>query len=336
MKNVFSVFSLGFILVQLGFAQQYTIKFGTLAPEGSSWMVVMRQYDVAVRKESGGRIGFRMYAGGIQGGDEKSMLRKIRIGQLQSGGFTGVGLGEIAPEVRVLDSPFLVKNHAEMDFLYAQFGKEFEAAFEEGGFVFLGWAEVGNVNIFTNSPVRTPDDLKGIKIWTWEGDPVAQAAFQALGIHPIPLSIDNVLTSLQTGMIDAFYCSPYAATVLQWYIRVKYMVDYPLAVSVGAVLISKKYFDSLPQDLQEILVRTGRTFMGKLTQINREDNRKAIEAMKERGITVVKADPKDVPRYNRIGTEARRLLMGKLYSEDLLNRVEGALAEFRRNGKGSQ
>ena len=336
MKRISFILTLGFILVHVALAQEYTIKFGTLAPEGSSWMVVMREYDAAIRKESGGRLGFRMYPGGIQGGDEKSMLRKIRIGQLQSGGFTGVGLGEIAPKVRILDSPFLVKNHAEMDFLYEKFGKEFEDAFAEGGFVFLGWAEVGNVNVFTNTPIRSPDDLRGIKMWTWEGDPVAQAAFQALGIHPIPLSIDNVLTSLQTGMIDAFYCSPYAATVLQWYTRVKYMVDYPLAVSVGAILISKRYFDSLPQDLQEILVRNGRTFMAKLTGINREDNRKAVKAMQERGIIVTHADPKDIAWYAKIGTEARRLLVGKLYTQDLLNRVEQALAEFRRTEKGTR
>jgi TRAP-type C4-dicarboxylate transport system substrate-binding protein len=335
-KKALSILSFGFILVQSGFAQEYTVKFSTLAPEGSSWMVVMREYDAAVRKESGGRIGFKMYPGGIQGGDEKSMLRKIRIGQLQSGGFTGVGLGEIAPKVRILDSPFLVKNHAEMDFLYEKFGKEFEEAFAAGGFVFLGWAEVGDVNVFTNTPIQSPDDLKGIKMWTWEGDPVAQAAFQALHVHPIPLSIDNVLTSLQTGMIDAFYCSPYAATVLQWYTRAKYMVDYPLAISVGAVLISKKYFDSLPQDLQEILVRNGRTYMAKLTRTNREDNRKAIEAMQERGIIVTHADPKDIAWYSKIGAEARQMLVGRLYSEDLVKRVDAALAEFRQHEKGSR
>jgi TRAP-type C4-dicarboxylate transport system substrate-binding protein len=296
-------------------------------------MIVMREYDAAVRKESGGRLGFKIYPGGVQGGDEKSMLRKIKIGQLQSGGFTGVGLGEIAPNVRVLDSPFLVKNHTEMDFLYEHFAKEFEDAFVQGGFVFLGWAEVGNVNVFSRSPIRKPEDLKAVEMWTWEGDPVADAAFRVLGLNAIPLSIDNVLTSLQTGLIDAFYAPPYAATVLQWYTRVKYMVDYPLAVSAGAVLISKKYFDSMPRDLQEILLRNGRQYMAKLTQMNREDNRNAIEEMKKRGITVTQADQKDITFYAGVGTQARRMLVGKLYSEELLNRVEQALADFRKNNK---
>jgi len=106
------------------YAQQFTVKFATIAPEGSTWMNVMREYDAAIRKESGGRVGFKIYSGGVQG-DEKSVLRKIRVGQLHSGGFTGVGMGEIAPKVRVLDSPFLVRNEDEVDMLYKEYGKEF-------------------------------------------------------------------------------------------------------------------------------------------------------------------------------------------------------------------
>jgi TRAP-type C4-dicarboxylate transport system substrate-binding protein len=113
-------------------AQEYTIKFATLAPEGSTWIKVMKEYDAAIRKESGGRMGFKIYPGSVQG-DEKSVLRKIRVGQLHSGGFTGVGMGEIAPKVRILDSPFLVRNDDEADMLYREYGKELEQAFEEGG-----------------------------------------------------------------------------------------------------------------------------------------------------------------------------------------------------------
>lgn len=317
------------------YAQQHTIRFATVAPEGSTWMNVMKEYDAAVRKESGGKLGFRIYAGATQG-DEKVVLRKIRAGQIHSGGFTGVAMGEIAPMVRILDSPFLVRTHAEVDFLYQQFDGEFRKAFEEGGYVLLGWTEVGFVHVFTNAPIRKPEDLKGIKMWTWEGDPIAETSFKALGINPIPLSLDNVLTSLQTGLIDAFYTSPYAATVLQWYTRVKYMVDAPLADAAGAVLISKKYFDTIPPDMQEILTRNGRTYLSKLTRLSREDNKTAVEEMKKRGITVLPVEEKDVQQYIEVGTRARRMLTGKLYSEEFLNRVESQLADFRKNNKGSR
>ena len=319
------------------FPQQYIIKFATVAPEGSTWMNVMKEYDQAIRKESGGRLGFKMYPGGVQG-DEKDLLRKIKLGQLQSAGVTGNGLTTVAPKARILDSPFLFKSYDEVDNIYKIFYKEFNQAFEENGFVNLGWAEVGFVYIFTNTPIKTTDDMKGVKMWMWEGDPIAEKAFSALGIHPIPLSITDVLTSLQTRLIDGVYTSPLAAIVLQWFSRVKFMLDVPLADASGAVILSKKKFDELPPDLQEILLRNGKKYMQKLTQQSRMDNAKSIETLKKNGITVIRPpSDKAVASYDEIGKQARRALVGKLFPEELLNRVENAVAEYRNHAaKGSK
>lgn len=327
------------VFVFLGFgiasAQEYTVKFATIAPEGTTWMNVMREYDAAIRKESGGRLGFKIYAGGVQG-DEKTILRKIRVGQLHSGGFTGLGMGEIAPKVRILDSPFLVRGEDEIDMLYKDFGKEFEKAFEDGGYVLLGWAEVGFVNVFASTPIRKSADLKGLKMWTWEGDPVAETAFRTLGINPIPLSVIDVMTSLQTGLVDAFYATPYTAIAMQWYARVKYMVDVPLADAAGAVLVSKKFFDQLPKDLQEILLRNGRLYISKLTQLSRKENAEAMKELKKRGITVLTANEKDLQEYVEVGSRSRRVLTGRLYSEEFLNRIEKSIDDFRKARRGSK
>ncbi len=321
-------------LVSISMAQfqPYIIKFATIAPKGSTPMNVMEEYDAAVRKESGGKIGFKIYPGNIQG-DEKQVLRKIKAGLLQGGGFTGVGMGEIAPKVRVLDTPFLVRNSAEADFLSEEFTDEFSKAFEDGGYVLLGWAEVGFVHVFTNTPIRKPDDLKGIKMWTWEGDPIAETAFKVQGIDPIPLSFDQVLTSLQTGLINAVYSTPYMSIALQWYTKVKYMVDVPLADAAGAVLISKKYFDTLPKDLQEILLRNGRVYMSKLTELNRQDNERSIDELRKRGLTITTATEDELRQYVDVGAKARRQLVGRLYTEEFLNRVEKEVSDFRKTEK---
>jgi len=318
-----------------GTAQEFVIKFATVAPEGSTWMSIMRQYDAAVRKESGGRIGFRIYPGQVMG-DESAVLRKIRVGQLQSGGFTGVGLGDVAPLVRILDTPFLVNSADESDHLYSKFGKEFEAAFEEGGYVLLGWAEVGFVHVFTKKKITKPEDLSSIRMWTWEGDPVAAAAFSALDINPIPLSITDVYSSLQTGLIDAFYTPPLAALALQWFTQVKYVVQVPLANSAGAVLISKKFFDKMPADLQEILVRNGKKFMAELTGLSRRDNAKAMETLSRQGIEGIPVGKSDLARYVEAGERARQALAGKLYSKEFLAQVEKALQDFRASKGASR
>ena len=313
------------------FSQQYTIKFATLAPEGTTWMNVMREYDAAVRKESKGKLGFKIYSGGVQG-DEKDILRKIRLGQLHSAGITGVGIGEIAPIARILDSPFLFNSYEEVDYVFQNFETEFSTAFKNSGYILLGWAEVGFVYVFTNSPIYRKEDMKNVKMWMWEGDPIAEATFKSLGITPIPLSITDVLTSLQTRLIDGFYTSPLAAIGLQWWTRVKYIFSVPLADAAGAVVISKKMFDQLPPDLQEILLRNGKDYMKILTQLSRNDNKKALETLRKQGIIFTNPNsPNLINEYIETGKRARRLLVNKLYTEDFLIRMEQSIEKFRKS-----
>ena len=171
-------------------------------------------------------------------------------------------------------------------------------------------------------------------MWQWEGDPVAEATFKAFGINPIQLSITDVLTSLQTGLINAMYISPYAGVSLQWYTATKYMLDYPLTNSSGAVVLSKRDFDRMPPDLQEILLRNGKQLMRKLTELSRLENIKSLDVLKKNKIIFTKPEAKELPQYEEIGKSARRLMVGKLYSEDLLKRVEQSVADFRaKEGK---
>ncbi len=315
-------------------AQEQMIKFASIAPEGSTWAKVMREYDAAVRKESGGRLGFKFYLSGSQG-EDLDVIRKMRLGQLHSAGLTGVGLGEIAPLARILDSPFLFENYAEVDHIYQTFDREFSQAFEEKGYVLLGWAEVGFAYVFTNVPVRQIGDMKGVKMWMWEGDPVAEAAFKTLGIDPVPLSLVDVLTSLQTGLINGVYASPLATIALSWNSRVRYMMSVPLADAAGAVVMSKKRFDALSPDLQEILLRNGRTYMAELTRKSREENAAAISTLKKEGIQIVEVkDPKVIADFVASGKRARQSLAGKLYPAEFLQRVERAVEAKRAAGSG--
>jgi TRAP-type transport system periplasmic protein len=314
-----------------GLAQENVIKFATLAPEGTMWMDVMRSYDAAVRKESGGMLGFRFYPGGVQG-EDKDVIRKMRLGQIHCAGLTGVGLGDIAPEVRILDTPFLFRDYGEVDYIYKKFAPDFEKAFQDNNFVLLGWAEVGFVYVFSNTPVRSLGDMDGVKMWMWEGDPIANATFKAFGITPIPLSIVDVLTSLQTGLINGAYISPYAAIALQWNTRVKYMLSIPIADAAGAVVISRKKFDALSPGLQQILLKNGQKYLTELTMKSRAQNADAIVTLKKEGI-VLTDPPSDasLEQYREAGKKARQALVGTLYSQEFLNRVENALTEYRKH-----
>jgi TRAP-type C4-dicarboxylate transport system substrate-binding protein len=315
------------------FSQQYLIRFATVAPEGSSWMNVMKEYDAAIRKESGGRMGFKIYGGGVAG-DEKDVIRKIRLGQYNAAGFTGVGMGEITSKVRIFDSPFLFKKeYSEVDYIYNKYTQEMFDAFWQNDFVLLGWAEVGFVYVFTNTPINSANDLRSVKMWVWQGDPVAEATFKAVGITPIPLSLTDVFTSLQTGLINGFYIVPSASISLQWYTKAKYILDVPLVNSSGSILLSKKYWDNLPEDLRNILLNDGRKYMRKLTELSRQENDKSMKILQNKGLKITKASDKSLEEYQKIGSAARQALAGTLFPKELLDRYEASLNEYRKGKK---
>ena len=318
------------------YSAETIIKFATLAPEGSTWMKIMQEWNKELSGKTLGRLKFRFYSGGISG-DEKDVVKKIRLGQLHAGGLTGVGLGEIAPEARILDAPFLFRNTEEVDHIYKTFAREFQGAFEKKGYVLLGWAEVGFVYFFTNAPVKNLDGLKGIKMWMWEGDPIAEATFKTIGVSPIPLSIVDVMTSLQTGLVNGVYSSPLAILALQWFTKTKYMCDFQLANAEGAVVISKSFFDRLPKDQQDLLLKTGKKYLSRLTALSREENKSAVETLKKNGIAVTSlGSAEEIARTEALGAKARRMIAGRLYSGEFLNRVEKAVSDFRAESKSQK
>ena len=328
--KIVKIFFLVMIFIVLAYSgDPVVIKFASVAPEGSTWITVMQEFNQAVQEATNGEVKFRIYAGMVQG-DEKDVLRKIRINQLHSGGFTGVALGTVLPEIRILDSPFLFKNYKEIDYINAKFGDRFAQNFEKAGFVLLGRAEVGFVYVFTNEPVKNVEEFRGIKMWMWEGDPLAEATFKAFNINPIPLSLTDVLTSLQTGMIDGVYTSPLACIATQWFTKTKYMINVPLTNSYGAVLVSKRMFNKLTPEQQIILREKGKEYLEKLTQLSRIDNEKSIEAMLKAGIQKIEiTDPVELNNFNEVGRKTRHALVGKLYEQSLLDEIESALKEFR-------
>ena len=307
------------------------IKFATVATEGSTWMKVMHELAKAVEDSTNGDVKFKIYPGAVQG-DEKDVLRKMRIGQIHSAGFTGFGLGEILPEVRIMDAPFLFNTYEEVDYVSNKLSDHFAQKFEEKGYILLGWAEVGFVYVFTNTPINDIKDMSGVKMWMWEGDPIAEAAFTSMDINPIPLSLTDVLTSLQTNLINGVYISPLAFTALQWHTKVKYMLELPLADSNGAILITKKQFSKLTPEQQNILKYFAAKYLKKLTQLSREDNAKSLELIKKAGIQFTNiTDENQLKSFSEAGKKARQSLVGKLFDQEFLTQVENYILDFRNS-----
>ena len=280
-----TAFLLFFILAAAAQAEEtYTLKFSSLAPQGSTWMNIVTDWANKVDKESKGRLKFKLYGGGMSG-DESDVLRKIRFGQLQGAALTGHGIGYIYSPARVLEIPFLFRRYDEVDHVRAQLMPEIREGFHQNGYELLGWMEVGFVQLFSRSPVYSIEDMKKRRIWMWQGDPLATAFFKASGISPVPLPITEVFTSLSTGIIDTAIAPPLGAIALQWFSKMSYMTNIPVMDGIGGLVVSRKFFDGLPKDLQELLRRTGEETSARLIAETRQDNEKSLVVLKQHGIT---------------------------------------------------
>lgn len=310
-------------------AGPFIIKFATLAPEGSAWMNHMKELDRRVREKSEGQVGFRIYGGGVAG-DELDVLRKIRIGQIHGAAFSGVGFGQILPMVRVLDLPFLFRNDEEVDLVHREMEGFFAQQFREKGFELLAWAEVGNVHLFSRSPIRKVRDLERLRVWTWSGDPIARETFSAMGANPIPLAVTDVTTSLNTGMIDTVYASLLGAIALQWNLYVKTMTSLPLAHSTGALLVAGSLSDKMPPELLRLLKEESRRTMAELTAELRKQTGEFMKLLKKQGIQVLPMpDEEDLKDFYRVHDQVARSLEDKVYPGEVLERVYTILRTAR-------
>jgi TRAP-type C4-dicarboxylate transport system substrate-binding protein len=306
----------------------YVISLASVAPDGSLWMRDMRDLDKKIREATDGKVQLKFYPGGVAG-DDKTMVQKIRGGQLVGAGLTGVGLGEIVPATRVLEIPFAFRDYGEVDYVMKKLSKWFSAEFEKQGFKLLGWADQGFVYMMSQRNIASVDDVKKAKVWVWDVDPVGQAAFRSFGISPIPLSLEAVSTSLDSGMIDTIYISPVAGLALGWYKRIKFLVDFPIADGAGAMVISKEFFDKMPKEYQVVVETYFRKYLRALSLKTRKENDEALKSMLSRGVTRVVPTQADIDSFAAVGVKAADSLVGRLYSQKILDKVRELLNEYR-------
>lgn len=304
------------------------MRTATLAPEGSSWLKLLTDMSDQVKERTGGRVVFRYFPGGVAG-DEKLVVRKLRVGQLHAAVFTNVGLGELLPEARILDIPFLYRTHEEIDRVRALLQPRFEQSLAERGYIVLGWSDAGSVYLYSGNAIRNLPDLRKRKVWVWEGDPVAEATFRAAGVEPIPLAFPDVLTALQSEMVDTVYVSPIACVGLQWFTRVKTMTDLPILDAVTVTVITKQAWEKLPPEDQRVVLEVTRAHHQGQVAATRKENLDSIRALQEQGVEVVKVDESVRAEFDRIADQVCRELSGKVFPAELLQDVQRVLAECR-------
>ncbi len=293
------------------------LRIATLAPKGSSWAKAFEKSAREVRERTGGEIEMKIYDGGVMG-DEGAMVRKMRHGQLDGAAVTSVGLGKINQQLLMLQLPMLFKSYEQLDYVRAQMSATFAGMLEAEGFKFAAWGDVGWIYLFSNTPVKTPDDIKSTKMWVWEDDPVSKAVMSVAGVSAVPLGVPDVLTSLEAGLIDAFTNSPYGSIALQWYAKAKYVTNLKLSIGIGGSVLTQKAWDAISPEAQKVMTEITEENYGKLLQRIRSDNKKAMHTLKEKGLEVV--EPENIAAWTSVATKVReKLVADKTFDATLVS-----------------
>jgi len=314
-------------------AQTIRVKMATLVPDGSSWHLVLKQTADEWRRLSGGRVKVTLYAGGVAG-DDPDVVRKMRLGTLQAGVLTSVGVAEVDPAVYALGVPMMYSSYEEVYGVLERLRPKLEAGLEAKGFVVLNWADGGWVHFFTKKPVARPDDLRALKLFTWAGDTEEVEIWKSFGFRPVPLQVPDLITAIQTGLVEALGAPPQVAVLSQYYRHAPYMTDLPWQLLLGATLINKSTWERIPADLRPALLESARSAGRSLQMQIRKSEGRDVAEMKKRGLNVVAVDARARAEWLAFAESTYPRIRGRIVPNEIFDEAVRLRDEIRSTKPG--
>jgi len=317
----------GLLVMPVGHTQ--TLKIATIAPEGSSWMKDMRAGAKAIEENTDGRVRFKFYGGGVQGND-KQVQRKMRTGQLHGGAFTSGAMNKFQKDADLFSMPMVFDTVEEVRYVRKAMDMDIRQRLEDAGYVNFGFAGAGFAFMMSNRPLVTLADLKGRKVWIPEGDPIGFAALQSLGVAPVIMPVTDVMTGLQTDLLDSVTVPPVGALVFQWHTQLKYVTELPIAYVYAALLIDKRAFSKLSQEDQQVVREVMEGTYRKFDQNGVRENDQALQALLGNGLQMVMPDTSEVSEWRSIVNASHRQQASEgTFDIELLNRMQGLVQTYR-------
>jgi TRAP-type C4-dicarboxylate transport system substrate-binding protein len=314
-------------------AQAAVVKLATLVPEGSVWDKALRDMGAEWSSSTQGRVSLRVYPGGVAG-DEPDVVRKMRIGQLQAAAVTTAGLASIDPSFNVFNVPMFFTSYPE---LYATLDKlepVLKARLDAKGFVLLSWGHGGWVYFFTKNPVESVDGLRKSKMFTWAGDDEMVSIWKSKGFNPVPLAATDIMTGLQTGMIDSYPTTPLLGLTLQWYRQTPNMVGMGMAPLVGGLVMSKVAWLKLPEaDRASVQAACDRMERRLEIEVPRQDT-SAVAEMQKRGLKVNAVSAANAAQFRSVAEDFATAMAGVRIPPDVLALARKERDAFRARSAG--
>lgn len=300
-------------------ARGMVIKMGTVAPKGSIFHKALLKMAKAFAEETNGKVKLKVYAGVV--GDEPTIIRKMRVGQLQAATLTSTGLALITKEPMAVQLPMQFRNTDELDATVAGMQPVFDEALENHGFVSLTWSDGGWMYFFTKKPAVSVADVQNRKLWMWANDPVAVEAFSVIGFAPVVLSGVDIIPSLQTGMITALPTTPVTALALQSYPMTPNMIDIKWGVMLGGTIIDKKVWEKIPADARERISKRCHAVGVELAQQARQQSDEALKIMQKKGLVIHHPDAAQRKAWEQKAAESFAIVRAKAVDPALVDQA---------------
>lgn len=296
------------------------IRIATLAPKDSELSRGFAKINQNLRTATNNGWGIRLYPSGIAG-DEKDVIRKMRVGQMDSSIITTTGLSQIVREVAVLDAPGVITNYPELERVQAAMNKEWEENFRKSGFELLGWGETGQYRYFSKGPIAKVSDLKAMRPWVWPESYVLQEMYRAIGATGVPLQVPEVYGALQTGMIDSLVATALAVVALQWHTKLTHVTQRTNGVLLGAMIMTNERWKSIPEEVRaQLLGEIKKNTEGDRQNVRKTDER-SYKKLLDRGYTATTFSAGAEKEYQQMAETVRKRLAGRVYPQALLDRV---------------
>lgn len=306
-----------------------TFKIATLSPEGTGWMKALRGAAKNIAERTDGAVKFKIYPGGVMG-DDKAVLRKMRIGQLHGAALTSGGVMQPYPDIALYNLPLIFRSYAEADYVRRRMDVKLMAGLRAQKFVGFGLAEVGFAYPMTQLAVTSVDGFANRRVWAPDNDPGAMKAYSSFNVTPVPLPIADVLTGLQTGLIDSIASPPIGAIALQWHTQVKYAMELPLLYVYGLFTIAEKPFLRLDETQRKIVTEELQAAVRQVDADSRRDNESAMSALTKQGIELLYPSSQELDIWFSMAAEANaQLIQDNYVSEPLYDEMVSYLEQFR-------
>ena len=308
-------------------AAPVVIKLATLIPDGSVWDKALKSMGSEWKRSTGGRVQLRVYPGGVAG-DEPDVLRKMRIGQLNAGTLTVGGLIDIDPAFEALAIPLFYDSYDEYFHVLEKVGPVLVERARANGYELIQWGHGGWVHLFATERADTVGGLRRLKLFVSAGDDQKVQWWKGEGFRPVALSMTDIMTGLQTGMIDLLPTTPLAALSLQWFRQAPYMLDLGLAPLVGATVVSNRTWNRLSEADRESMRAAALEMEKRFEREIPAQDQTAVREMAKRGLTVVEAVAG--PDWQRVADEFAASMRERRIPADVYDLVIAERDAYRR------